>query len=232
MRPWNQPTTFSSASRSATRSQQRRLVVEARDTSRPWRSRNARIVAIGMTRSQIASRAASRPAPAIARLRQHLMPDQQRRAERAAGVAGRRLNPDLLERAFAQDPAVADAVERHAAGQDEVASTSVSACRWRAHFSITSSHTTWTDAARSISRCVTGDSGLARRPAEQRVELRARHRQAGAVVEVRLVHPERAVVPDVDQVLADRAARSAARRTAPGPSPCIRRSSPGSRCSR
>ena len=41
-------------------------------------------------------------------------------AERAAGVAGRRLNPDVLERPFAQDAAVADAVERHAAGQAQV----------------------------------------------------------------------------------------------------------------
>ena len=49
------------------------------------------------------------------------MPEAQRHAERAAGIAGRRLNPDLLERAFAQDAAVADAVQRDAAGQAQVA---------------------------------------------------------------------------------------------------------------
>jgi hypothetical protein len=41
------------------------------------------------------------------------------------------------------------------------------------------------------------------RRAEQRVELRARHRQALAVVEVRQVEPVAAVLAQVDQVLAD-----------------------------
>ena len=48
------------------------------------------------------------------------MPDQQRHAERPAGVPGRRLNPDVLKRPFPQDPAVGHAVERHAAGQAEI----------------------------------------------------------------------------------------------------------------
>ena len=47
------------------------------------------------------------------------MPDEQRRAQRAAGVAGGGLDPDVLERALAQDAAVADAVQRDAAGQAE-----------------------------------------------------------------------------------------------------------------
>jgi hypothetical protein len=49
-----------------------------------------------------------------------------------------------------------------------------------------------------------GGLGLAGRPAEQRVELRAGHRQPRAVVEVREVERERSVGPHVDQVLADR----------------------------
>ena len=44
---------------------------------------------------------------------------------------------------------------------------------------------------------------LARRSAEQRVEARVGHREAGAVVEVVEVEPEGAVVLDVDQVLLD-----------------------------
>ena len=48
------------------------------------------------------------------------MPDEQGRAERPAGVAGRRLDPDVVERPLAQQPAVGHAVERDAAGQDEV----------------------------------------------------------------------------------------------------------------
>ena len=49
-----------------------------------------------------------------------------RHAERAAGVSGGRLDPDLLERTFAKDPAVADAVERDAARQTQIFS-----CRFR-----------------------------------------------------------------------------------------------------
>ena len=45
------------------------------------------------------------------------MPGKQRGAERAAGVAGRGLNPDVVERALAQQSAIGDAVQRHAAGQ-------------------------------------------------------------------------------------------------------------------
>ena len=44
----------------------------------------------------------------------------ERGAERAAGVARRRLDPDALERAVAQDLAVGDAVERDAAGEAQV----------------------------------------------------------------------------------------------------------------
>ena len=55
-----------------------------------------------------------------------------------------------------------------------------------------------------------GDRRLrrARRTAEQRVELARRHRQPLAVVEVRHVHPERAVVLEVDELLEDQRRRS------------------------
>ena len=45
----------------------------------------------------------------------------QRRADRAAGIARRRLDPDALETAVTQDLAVRDAVERDAARQAQVA---------------------------------------------------------------------------------------------------------------
>ena len=45
----------------------------------------------------------------------------ERRAERAAGIAGRRLDPDVVERALAQQLAVGHAVQRDAAGQAEIA---------------------------------------------------------------------------------------------------------------
>ena len=44
----------------------------------------------------------------------------ERRADRPAGIARRRLDPDPLEPAIAQDPAVGDAVERDAARQTQV----------------------------------------------------------------------------------------------------------------
>src|SRR5258707_7795487 len=45
------------------------------------------------------------------------MPQRERDAKRAACIAGRRLDPHFLERPFAEDPAVADAVQSDAAGQ-------------------------------------------------------------------------------------------------------------------
>ena len=61
----------------------------------------------------------SLPGVTRARLLEVPMPGELRHAERAAGVAGRGLDPELLERALAQQPAVAHAVERDAAGEAE-----------------------------------------------------------------------------------------------------------------
>ena len=96
---------------------------------------------------------------------------RERRAERAAGVAGRRLDPDVLERAVAQHLAVGDAVERHAAGQAQILHARSPRASARVSRSTTSSVTAWIEAARSMSRCVEQLLRLARRPAEQRVEL-------------------------------------------------------------
>ena len=45
----------------------------------------------------------------------------KRRTERAAGIAGGRLNPDVFETPVAQHLAVGDAIERHAAGETQIA---------------------------------------------------------------------------------------------------------------
>ena len=50
------------------------------------------------------------------------VPGAQGRAQRAAGVAGGRLDPDVVKGAFAQQLAVGHAVQGHAAGQAEVSS--------------------------------------------------------------------------------------------------------------
>ena len=51
----------------------------------------------------------------------------ERRADRAAGIAGRRLDPDALEVAVAQHLAVGDAVERDAAGEAQISCSGLGA---------------------------------------------------------------------------------------------------------
>ena len=53
-------------------------------------------------------------------LLQHFQPAVIGAADRNPVVAGRRLDPHILEAAFARDPAVGHAVQRHAAGDAEV----------------------------------------------------------------------------------------------------------------
>src|SRR5437867_8144287 len=74
----------------------------------------------------------------------------------------------------------------------------VSRCSVRTMRSMTSSHTTWTERARSISRCVSLDSGTRGGP-EQPVESAVRHRETREIVEVLLIERERAVLAQVDQ---------------------------------
>ena len=88
------------------------------------------------------------------------------------------------KRAVAQDLAVGDAVERHAAGQAQVLRCRSPRRATRVSRSMTSSVTAWIEAARSMWRWVEQLVGLARRPAEQRVEPAVGHGQAGAVVEI------------------------------------------------
>ena len=64
----------------------------------------------------------------------------ERRAERAAGIAGRGLHPDPVEFAVAQNLAVGDAVERDTAGKAQIASP-VSAASERVSRSMISSVT-------------------------------------------------------------------------------------------
>src|SRR5688500_8938878 len=48
------------------------------------------------------------------------MPDKQCRAQGAAGIARRGLNPNVVKRTLAQDTSVGHTIERHASGQTEV----------------------------------------------------------------------------------------------------------------
>src|SRR5204862_5348429 len=67
-----------------------------------------------------------------ARLIEIPVPQRERDTDRPARVAGGRLNPDPIERPFAQDASVADAIERHAAGQAQIAEAGL-AMRERGH---------------------------------------------------------------------------------------------------
>src|SRR2546421_9677067 len=57
----------------------------------------------------------------FSRLLMIMMPAQQRSAERTTSVARGWLYPDFLERSFAKNPAVADAIKRNATGQTKIA---------------------------------------------------------------------------------------------------------------
>ena len=138
------------------------------------------------------------------RLVEELIPGEQRGAERSAGVAGGRLDPD---RARTVPRGAAGRWRRSSAPRRRPAPGSSAPVRRyssRPMRSTTSSVTAWMLAARSMCRCVRSDSGRAGRPAEQRVEPGARHRQPLAVVEVVHVQPEAAVGLQVDQMLVDR----------------------------
>lgn len=121
----------------------------------------------------------------------------------AAGIACRRLNPDVVEDTFTQNLAVGDAIERHAAGQTQIASTGFPA-----------------DAARQLQHDVFGHGldrgghvhvelgqrvlvGLTHGLPEQAGELVVGHGQAGTIIEVALVQVERAVFLHVNDIFED-----------------------------
>ena len=118
------------------------------------------------------------------------MPDEERDPEGAAGIARRGLDPHPLERPFAEDASVADAVEGDAPGEAEVRTSRSRAWTWRTIRRRISSVTFCTEAARSISRWVSGDSGLPRRTAEELGEALRGHGQTLAEVEVLEIEAE------------------------------------------
>ena len=128
------------------------------------------------------------------------MPDEQGRPQRAAGIARRRLNPDVVEWPLAEQPAVGHAVERHAACQDQVlhAGLAVDVPADPQHDLL--GHRL--DAGRQVHvPLLQRRLGSARRTAEQPVKPAVGHRQPLAVVEIIHVQPEAAVGLEVDQVL-------------------------------
>ncbi len=130
------------------------------------------------------------------------VPDELGDTQRTTGVARGRLDPQPLEGPLAQQPAVGDAVQRHAAGQAEVleAGLAVHGAR-HAHDDLLADHL---DRAGQI-HIPLSYLGLRdpRRAAEQAVERAVGHRQPGEVVEVLLIQPERAILLKVNQLFQD-----------------------------
>ncbi len=130
------------------------------------------------------------------------MPAVQRRADGAARVAGRGLDPEVLERPLAQQDTIGDAVERDATRETRVAFSG--GFRGRARHREHDVFGDDLDRRRKVELAL-GDLrfGRTRRSAEQVGEAAVRHREPGEVVEVLHLHAERAVGPQVEQVLTD-----------------------------
>src|SRR5262249_53641425 len=130
------------------------------------------------------------------------MVDRKRGAERAAGIAGGRLDPNIAKAAFAQHLAVGDAIERDAAGKTQVLQAGLGR------------ETPGKPQDRILQDYLYGCGdvhvlllepalGIARRPVEQRVEALVGHGEAGAIVEILEIEPKRAVGLEIDQVVAN-----------------------------
>ena len=123
---------------------------------------------------------------------QVLVPDRERRPQRSARVARRRLNPDSLERSFTQNAAIPDTVECHAAGQAQILFTglAVNVIRHAQHRQLND----FLNRPRQIHVTLRElRFRFAWWPVEQTIERGAGHGQALAVIEILHVEPERSV---------------------------------------
>ena len=157
----------------------------------------------------------------------------ERRAERAAGIAGRRRHEHALEAGLGEDARVGDAVQRHAAAEAEIRQAGLAMQRARDVDQHVLEHALHAGGAvgealpfggREVDRVV-----RAARRAEQLDEPR-RIRAAGRGLELEIVQVERerAVGRAANQLAHLRRPSSDGRRRR-GPSPCIRPRSPRSR---
>ena len=128
--------------------------------------------------------------------------NQLRDAERAASIAGSGLNPDVLERTFAEQAPVANAVERDAAGKTEIVRARHLLRRLcHAQHDFLGHHLHRPREVHLLLRQIR--LGHARRAAEQLVEGLTRHREAAQIIEVLLIERERAILAQLHQVLVD-----------------------------
>ena len=201
MRPWNQPTTLPSASSPATCSSKLVLVGEIAARMPLARDKNRAIWSVVKLGPRKLPCWASRPS-GWRGLSRSWCQTNRAAPERAAGIAGRRLDPEVVEVAFAEQPAVGHAVQRHAAGQDQVLQPGPGL-----HVAADPEHDFLghgLDAGGQVHvPLLQGRLGRARRTAEEAVKPPIGHRQPLAVVEIVHVEPEAAVGLQVDQALED-----------------------------
>ena len=140
---------------------------------------------------------------ADARLAEMTMPEAECDAEGATGITGRGLTPHVLERPFTQDAAVADTIKRHTTSQAQITHPGF-LVRERGHLE----HHLFgdlLDRARQVHLALRQPAlRLAGRAAEQLLHPRPGHGQSVGVGEELLVHPQTAIVLDVDDVVLDR----------------------------
>ncbi len=130
------------------------------------------------------------------------MPDAHGHAKCAARIARRRLDPDLVERSFAEDASVAHAVQRHAACQAEIAHPrfTMGERRHLQHHLFGD----FLDRPREVHFTLRQTALLlTRRSSQQPLHLRSRHGQPVRVSEELLIHPQAAIVFDLDDVVLD-----------------------------
>ena len=148
---------------------------------------------------------------------------RERRAERAAGVARRGLNPDVARKPSREGSCRwrRNSARRRPRGRGF-------ACRFPRERARQPQHDFFgdrLDRSREIHVALRQQLlRLARRAAEQLVERRVGHRQAGAVIEIVAGPAGTSRRPSDRSDCRGSVARSSARRTARAPSPCIRRS--------
>src|SRR5439155_1560478 len=126
----------------------------------------------------------------------------ERGSERTAGVPGRRLNPNILDRPVVQDLAVGDAVQRDTAGEAKPAHAGFrdkAADQAQDHL-----------LGNRLDRCSEIHMPLfqtclrrTRRSSEEITERAVCHPQPDAVIEILLVEVKRSVCLEIDKVLED-----------------------------
>ena len=198
IRPWNQPTAWPACERIAGALKQLRLVkdceLRANASETPFN------FVLGEFRAEVRSAHGVHCAVHLARSTEMLMVGSERRAEGAAGIPRRWLNPDALKGPIAQYFPISHAIEGDAAGKAEI--VDCISLRQRAR---DAQHDFLSDLLHRGGEIhiTLRERGIriARRSTKEVVKLPRRHGQSGRIVEVALVEPEGAVVLNVDQVV-------------------------------